>query len=216
MSKTAQSTREPESKLVMGLRRLGPHTVRVMNGDDEREVIAVPTRRRKWSAVVEAIEARAWTSCIARDKAGNTLGHIENESAATEVVDLAAMMPAGANGQLLLAERIVNVAMQASERTLRHRDAEVTALLQAQNQVVVQMANAVQSLSDVWKEQREAAADAAHSRMEAMQAEAEATAAAAGGDWQQLMAALPALLQLLPALKSLAAGGAVSNGVNPH
>jgi len=212
----SKPVREPESKLVMALRRLGPHTVRVMNGDDEREVIAVPTRRRKWSAVVEAIEARAWTSCIARDKAGNTLGHIENDAAAAEVVDLSAQLPAGASGQLMLAERIVHVAMQASERTLKHRDAEVTALLQAQNQVVVQMANAVQSLSDVWKEQREAAAHASQSRMEAMQAEAEAAAAAAGGDWQQLIQALPTLLQLLPALKGLAAGQApsVPNGVN--
>lgn len=220
--KSTHAPREKESALVLQLRRLDPAAVRVMNGDDEREVVAVPTRRRKWASVVEAIEARSWSSCVALDKSGKTLGHIENTSGASELQDIGNPVAyAGLAGQVTLAERIVGIAMAASERTLRHRDAEVAELLKAQGQVVQQMSAGMSALSDVFRAQVEAAQDAADARVEMVSAEAQAAAAAAsaesGGDWKQLLEALPIIMQALPMLKQIAGGApTVANGVNKH
>ena len=76
------------AKLLSSLKRQNPARVRAYAGDDDARDIAVPTRRRRWSAVIEAIEARTWTRVELLDKSGAVLGYVDNIEPAREIEDL--------------------------------------------------------------------------------------------------------------------------------
>jgi hypothetical protein len=192
---------DTESKLLATLKRHAPHVVRVYHGDDHRDV-AVPTRRRKWSQVIEAIEGRAWTSCELRDKAGAVLGYVENDSAASGLEELGEDY-GGTAGELRLAERIVNIAMRAAREAVASRDRETTQLLAAQGSVVAEMQAGMRAIVEVYREQMVAKQEVAEANTEA----AVAAATASQGQLKELMEALPVLVQALPMLKGLLSSG---------
>jgi hypothetical protein len=200
------------SPLLQTLRAHNPHKVRAYNGEDDAREIAVPQRRKKWGQVISAIEARAWSRVELLDKSGAILTYVENEGPARETEELGPSFN-GVAGQLLLGERIAALCMKHVATAVGQRDEEMRALLQAQGSVVKEMATAVQSIAEVYREQTVAAEDAAESR-------AQAAAAAAGGDIQQLLAAMPQLLQLAAMAKQMLASGdgspVVPNGVRKH
>ena len=188
--------------LLATLRRLNPARVRAYASDDDARDIAVPTRRRRWEQVISAIQGRAWVRVEMLDKSGAVLGQVENADAAREVEELA---PAAGShgGQLLLAERIVGLVLKGQREAMQFRDAEVTALLRAQGDVVREMSMGMRTLGELYREQGTTAEQTAELR---------ATAAAeAGGDdsqVKQLLEAFPTLLQLGPLARSLMAGPA--------
>lgn len=211
-----KTTDGPETKLLHTLRKLNPAKVRVYasESDDKPRDIAVPTRRRKWAAVIEAIEARAWVSCEMLDKGGAVLGYVDNNSPAGELQELPDHSLDNTNrGQLTLAERIVRMNADSVRDALRNRDAETRAMMDAQTSVMRTLTESVQGLAAVYRAQAEAFADVADARQEAAEIEAEAAAnaaaaaASAGGDMKQLMEAIPLLVQAVPMLKALLAGG---------
>lgn len=198
-------------KLLAALRRHDPFKVRAYNGEDDTRDIAVPQRRKRWATVISAIEAKAWTRVELLDKSGAVLGYAENEGGARDVEELSPSF-VGVGGQLLLGERIAQLCMRSVQLATASRDDEMKALLQAQGEVVREMVTAVKSLGEVYRDRSDAAEDAAESRMQAAAMAAEA----AGGDFKQLLEALPTLMQAMPMLRALLAGGptqAVSNGV---
>lgn len=187
-------------KLLATLKRHNPHRVRCYNGDDDVRDVAVPQRRRRWSTVIEAIEARPWSRVELLDKSGAVLGYADNEGPARDVEDLAPGF-AGVGGQLLLAERIAALVVKAQREAMTFRDSEVSALLKAQGDVVREMSAGVRALAEVYREQTVAAEDAAEARAAA------AAAAASSSELKQLVEALPTLMQALPLLRGLLAGG---------
>ncbi len=191
--------------LLATLKRHNPHKVRAYNGEDDSRDIAVPTRRRRWAQVIEAIDARVWTRVELLDKSGSVLGYVDNDGPARDVEDIGPSF-AGVGGQLLLGERIAALCMKSVREALSSRDEEMKALLQAQGAVVREMATAVTSLGEVYREQTVAAEEAAESRA------AVAAAAAAGGSGQlrELMDAMPVIVQAVPLLRGLLAGGDVA------
>lgn len=199
---------ETTEKLLATLKRHNPHKVRCYNGDDDTRDIAVPQRRKRWSSVIAAIEAKAWTRCELLDKSGAVLGYADNEGPARDVEDLAPAF-VGVAGQLTLAERIAGLVVKAQRDAMTFRDSEVANLLRAQGDVVREMAAGVRALAEVYREQTHAVEDAAEARIAAAAAAADAN----GGDLKQLMEALPVLLQALPMLRALISGDApASNG----
>lgn len=206
---------ETTGKLLATLKRHNPFRVRVYNGEDDTREVAVPQRRRRWATVIEAIEAKPWTRVELLDKSGAVLGYADNEGPARDTEDLTPSF-AGVGGQLMLGERIAALCMKSVQTAFATRDAEMSALLQAQGAVVREMATAVTALGEVYQAQREAAEDAAESRAVA---EVAAAAAANGGQLKELLDALPQLVQLLPLVKGLLGAGdapAPSNGVRKH
>lgn len=197
--------------LLATLKRHNPHKVRAYNGEDDSRDIAVPQRRRRWASVIEAIEARAWSRVEMLDKSGAVLGYVDNEGAARDVEELTPSF-AGVGGQLMLGERIARLCMESVRTAVNQRDEQMTALLAAQGAVVKEMAAAVQSIAEVYREQTVAAEEAAESR-------AAAAAASAGGDMQQLLQAMPQLLQLAAVAKQMLNPGDATtapNGARKH
>ena len=195
--------------LLATLKRHNPSKVRAFAGDDDMREIAVPTRRRRWSQVIEAIDARAWSRVELCDKAGAVLGYVDNAEPARDVEDLTPTT--GNGGQLLLAERIVKMVISAQRDAMTFRDAELSALLKAQGDVVREMAASVGHLGRMYREQVQAAEETSAIRA--------AGVVAPEGDWRQLLDALPTLVQVLPLLRGMLGAGttpaapSVSNGV---
>lgn len=188
-----------QEKLLATLKSHNPHKVRAFNGEDDSRDIAVPQRRRRWAAVIGAIEARPWSRVELLDKSGAVLAYVDNEGPARDVEDVGPSY-AGIGGQLLLGERIAAVAMKAAREAVLSRDEEMKALLAAQGTVVREMAAAVKSLGEVYREQNVAAEEAA---------EARALAATAGqsSELKELLDAVPQIVQALPIIRALLAQG---------
>lgn len=177
-------------KLLATLKRHCPTKVRAFAGDDDCRDIAVPTRRKKWGQVIEAIEARSWTRVELLDKSGAVIAYVDNTGPASDVEDLGS----GPSGKTRSeAEWIVNLVVRAQREAMAFRDSEVQSLLRAQGDVVRELSRAMQDLSGIYSEQRKAAVETAEIR----------AAASQGGEWKELMDALPQLLPLLPHLRQL-------------
>jgi hypothetical protein len=199
---------QTSEKLLASLKRHNPSKVRAYAGDDDVRDIAVPTRRRRWSQVIEAIEARAWSRVELLDKSGGVLGYVENTEPATEPEDLG---PAG-GGRVTEVQRLVEMFTRSQERTLQmafaHRDAEVVNVMQAQGAVVRELVQGMHALTAMYQQQVTVAADVAANQA--------ALAAGDGDALKQLVDAAPMILQMMPLLKGLLNGNAgkpaVSNG----
>lgn len=189
--------------LLEALKRHNPAKVRAYAGDDDVRDIAVPTRRRRWGQVVEAIQARAWSRVELLDRSGAAIAYLDNHEPARDLEPLDAA-PSATGGQVLLAERIVGLVQRGQREVMTFRDAELTALLQAQGSVVREMADAMRSLSVLYREQVQTAEHTAELRATAL-----AQAQAGDGDQvKQLLEALPVILQALPMLRGLLGAGA--------
>lgn len=182
-------------KLLKTLQRFAPAKVRAYSGDDDARDIAVPTRRKKWSQVIAAIEARSWTRVELLDKSGAVLAYVDNVEPARELEDLDGGKASKVRSET---EWMVKLVISAQRDAMTFRDAEVKSLLTAQGDVVREMSAAMRDLGAIYREQRESATASATARAEA------AAAAAAGGDsFKELMEALPQILQALPMLRAL-------------
>ena len=181
-------------KLLSALKKHEPFRVRAYAGDDDSRDIAVPQRRRRWGAVIEAIDARPWSRVEFLDKSGCVLGYCDNTSPAGDLEDVSDSRTLKMRSD---AEWAVQLALKTGRELLAFRDAETTALLKAQGDVVRELTSAMRGLAEIYGEQRDAAADVASMRAEADN----------GGDVvKQLIEAGPVLLQALPALKELLNG----------
>ncbi len=189
------------AKLLASLKRHNPAKVRAYAGDDDSRDIAVPTRRRRWSQVIEAIEARSWSRVEMLDKAGAVLGYVEHTDAAGEVETLAQGKPTAINE----ARAIVELVLKGQKEAMAFRDSEVKELLAAQGSVVREVVAAMNALTAMYREQVDAGMEVA-----AMRATADA---GSGGQLKELIDAAPTLLQMLPMLKGLLGGPEVpTNG----
>lgn len=182
--------------LLASLKRHNPHRVRAWTGDDDSRDIAVPTRRKRWSAVIEAIDAKAWTKCELLDKSGAVLGYVDNAEPASAVEDFSDTTKTRTRSDV---EWMVNLVMKAQRDAMASRDAETVALLRAQGDVVRELTGAMRELSVIYRDQREAAEETA-----AM----EATNAAGGGTVKELLDAAPLIMQAVPMLKEILNGKA--------
>lgn len=188
-------------KLLASLKRYNPAKVRAYANDDDFRDIAVPTRRKRWAQVIEAIEARAWTRVEMLDKSNAVIGYVDNLGPASSLEDL----DGPASKTRSEAEWVVNLVVRAQREAMAFRDSEVQSLLRAQGDVVRELSRAMQELSGIYTEQRRAAVETAEIRA--------AAAASSGGEWKELLEAAPQLLQVLPYLKQLIGGGsAPKNG----
>lgn len=192
------ATEEMNAKLLRELRRHEPARVRVYSGDDHRDV-AVPTRRKKWTTVISAINARTWSSCELLNKNGEVLGYVENTSPAGDVEDLD-----GKSSKLRSeSEWAVQLALKTGAQMLAYRAEEHRELLKAQGEVMREMTNAMKGLAALYGEQRDAAADVA-----ALRAEAEG----GGFDIKGLLEAAPLLVQLARTMRAEQSNGQPKKG----
>lgn len=182
-------------KLLATLKRHNPSKVRAYAGDDDSRDIAVPTRRKRWSQVIEAVEAKSWTRVELLDKSGAVLAYVDNTSPASELEDVGDGKVSRTRGE---SEWILNLVIRAQREAMAFRDSEVQALLKAQGDVVRELSRAMQDLSGIYSEQRKAAVETAEIR---------AAATAGGSEWKELLEAAPQLLQMLPLLRGLLASG---------
>ncbi len=189
-------------KLLASLKRHNPARVVAYAGDDDPRPIAVPTRRKRWQQVIEAIQALAWTRVELQDKAGAVLGYVENTEPAGGLADLGTDKSAG---ELRLAERIVTLVLKGQRDAMTFRDAEVTALLKAQGDVVREMTAGMRALTSMYQEQVDAAEQLAETRALAAQQPEK-------GQLAELLDAAPQLLQALPLIRSLLGGESPPNG----
>lgn len=188
-------------KLLATLKRHVPSKVRAYAGDDDHRDIAVPTRRKRWNQVIEAIEARSWTRVELMDKSGAVIAYVDNLGPATDIEDLATGAMSKTRSE---SEWIVNLVVRAQREAMAFRDSEVQSLLRAQGDVVRELSRAMQDLSGIYSEQRKAAVETAEIRASAAQ----------GGEWKELLDAAPQLLQMLPYLRQLMGGQSESKPKN--
>lgn len=205
---TSTTTDPTTKKLLASLRNHAPSKVRAYAGDDDWRDIAVPTRRKKWAQVIEAVEARAWTRVELLDKSGAVLGYVDNVEPATAIEELS-LSPSTASKLRSDSEWIVALALRTGHAMLTSRDAEMVAVLRAQGDVMRELVNGMSGLTSIYAAQRDAASEVA-----AMQA----TAAAGSGDGsvnvKELLDAAPTILAAIPMLRQLLSGGSHSNGAS--
>ena len=148
---------QEDNELLAALKRADPHHVRAYAaGDDEYREIAVPTRRRKWAAVMEAIASVRWTRLEFLNKAGQLLGGFERGEPTT-IEDISAPSTARA-GEL---RALMDVMLKGQERALAYRDKEIGQVLQAIPEILKMMTSAMQSMAGMYQAQVQAAADIA-------------------------------------------------------
>lgn len=190
-------------KLLASLKRHNPSKVRAYAGDDDGRDIAVPTRRRRWSQVIEAIEAKEWSRVELLDKSGAVLGYVDNTEGAGELRDIGS----GTDGKITEVQRIVQIVINAQRDAMQFRANEVAEVMQAQSVVIKELVAGVGALGAMYREQVDAATETAAMR---------ATAAAGdGGQLKELLDAAPTLLQMIPVLKGLLGGGDVKHQAAP-
>lgn len=188
-------TNATSDKLYASLKRHNPARVRAFTSDDDVREISVPTRKRRWPQVVEAIEARSWSRVELCDKGGAVLGYVENTEPARELEAIE-----GSGGAVREAERIMALVLRAQRDTMTFRDAEVTSLLKAQGDVVRELVAGMRALTALYQEQVTAAEQAAELRTMAAQTPER-------GQLAELLEAAPAIMQALPMLRALLSGG---------
>jgi len=182
-------------ELLTKLKRYAPSKVRAYASDDDFRDIAVPTRRKRWNQVIEAIEARSWTRVELLDKSGAVIAYVDNTSPASDLEDLSTTSTGKTRSE---AEWIVNLVVKAQREAMAFRDSEVQSLLRAQGDVVRELSQAMKDLSGIYTEQRRAAVEAAEIRANA--------ANGSSSEWKELLEAAPQLLQMLPYLRQLMGG----------
>ena len=78
-----------EGQLLGSLRMHEPHEVRAYFGESDEDFrkLAVPHAkvRKRWSRVLAAVEAKAWTRCELLDKSGAVLAYVANTAAPAEL-----------------------------------------------------------------------------------------------------------------------------------
>lgn len=181
-------------KLLSSLKRHNPSKVRAYAGDDDARDIAVPTRRKKWTQVIEAIEARSWSRVELLDKSGAVLGYVDNVEPARELQDLEGKATKSRSDM----EWMSKVIISAQREVLTFRDSEHSALLRAQGEVMREIVGAVHGLSAIHRTQLDATRET-----EAVRVAAAASAAGQGDSLKELLEALPQILQALPMLRAL-------------
>lgn len=153
-------------KLLQALRRLAPHVVRVFDSSDEYRDVAVPTRRKRWTQVIETIEARPWVRCELRAKGGAVLGYVEQreDREATELEDLSRMPPQAQHMRWYL-----DMMLRAQTAALSHSQKEHAAMFASMQGILEVQTNATRELIELMKQQRDAAAEIATIRASAAQ-----------------------------------------------
>lgn len=182
-------------QLLMHLRRIAPHKVRVYDASDEYRDVAVPTRRRKWAQVISTIEARPWVRCELLDKSGAALGYVENDGPAGEVEDLGG----GATPRAAEQRWLLELMIKAQTTALSFRDKEHAALLSGVRDMMAVQTEAMRETIALMREQRDIVQETAAIK----------AAADKGDDLEQivkLLEASPKLMQVLgPVIMALRA-----------
>jgi hypothetical protein len=184
---------EMNDQLLASLRKLCPARVVVFDhGDDKREV-AVPTRRKKWSQVVEAIEARPWSRVECLDKSGAVLGYIEQDDAPTELETIGV-----GGGKVAETKAMLELMLRAQDMALKYQDKDRATLMQSVRDILEVNTAATRELVGLMRMQRDTAADIA-----AMRAGAAAAEGKEDGDWDKLLKVLEDSPKLMTTLGPL-------------
>lgn len=197
-------------RLLAQLRRCAPVKVRVYDAQEESRDVAVPTRRKKWSQVVETIEARPWMRVEMLDKSGAVLGYVDNDGPAEELEDIGSDDRRG--GSVFRERAMLELMIKAQTTALQYRDKEHTTLLQNVSVILQTNANVMQETIALMRMQRDEA-------MQVAQLRAEAEQGGEMGEIVKLIEASPKLMQsfgpLLAAFmrpKQIASKPAEANG----
>lgn len=155
------------TKLLGALRRLAPHSVRVFDGSDEYRDIAVPTRRKRWTQVIDTIEAMPWLRCELRAKGGAVLGYVEREvdGKAGELEELGARLPPEAQHM----RWYLDMMLRAQTMALTMVNKEHAAMFTAMQGILEVQTQATREVIELMRQQRDAAAEIATIRATAAQ-----------------------------------------------
>jgi hypothetical protein len=167
-------------RLLVKLRQLAPHKVRVYDNSDDHRDVAVPQRRKRWSQVIETIEGKPWVRVELLDKSGAVLGYVENDGEAKELESLA-------SGGSARDRWFLEMMLKAQDTALKWRNKEHADLLTGMRDLLEVNTHATRELVEIFRVQRDVSADVA-----AMQA-----AAANGGDMDQIIKLIEASPQLM-------------------
>lgn len=161
----ADDDRSIEQLLTRRLRNVAPAKVRAFDSSGEAREIGVPERRRKWAAVIEAVQAMPWVKLELLDKKGAVLGYIEHPDADDDQGDERGAVDdsreARMLGLMLEAQRVV-----LSSRTKEHQE-----LLVAMTEVLRAQAQAARELTAIYQAQVQSAMSVAQMRAELQQSD---------------------------------------------
>lgn len=158
-----------KAKLLQDLRRLAPHSVRVFDSSDEYRDVAVPSRRKRWTQVIETIEARPWVRCELRDKRGQVLGYVETE---LERVQDDAPMSTSIPAEAAQMRWFLDIMLRAQHQALTFVNKEHAVVLGSIREILEVQTSAMRETVELLKQQRDVSTEIAEQR----------AAAAAQGD----------------------------------
>lgn len=174
-----------KNRVLDALKKHTPSKVRAWLSDDESQDIALGHARTRWSRCLDALDGLRWRRVDLLDKAGALIA-----SVASDVEDAPASVASTGEAR---EERLLALLLKGQEVALKYRDAETTALLRAQAEVLKVLTDSVKALAAVHREQLNAAVDAAEARAEAE----------SGG----MLGQVAELLPHLPAIKAMLGAG---------
>jgi hypothetical protein len=150
--------------LLKKLRENQPAKVRAFDGDDDEQprVINVSKSRKRWGAVLDAIDGAPWTKLelLAADK--SILGYFVNDEAIDDSIELTG----AAKGRATEVAAIVKIVLAAQKQVIGMRETETGVLLGSLSGVVKEMSAAIRDLGKLYQEQVRAVEEAADARVE--------------------------------------------------
>lgn len=158
-----------KTKLLLDLRRLAPHSVRVFDSSDDYRDVAVPARRKRWAQVIETIEARPWVRCELRDKRGQVLGYVETNAEQDLAVEISDKLPQHATEM----RWFLDIMLRAQHQALTFVNKEHAVLLGSIREILEVQTSAMRETVELLKQQRDVVEEIATVR---------ASAAAQGDD----------------------------------
>lgn len=176
-------------RLLATLRKLAPARVRAIDAQDATRDVAVPSGRKRWSAVAATVEARPWVRLELLDKHGAILGYVENETAPDELEDIGVTQAA----QMANPRWFLELMIKAQTAALSFRDKEHATLLQSVNSLLETHMHTLRDMMDIMRAQR----------VEAEELAAIRAAAAQGSDMDDVMKLLEASPKLMQAIGPL-------------
>ena len=183
-------------RLLNTLRSVAPAAVRAYDAQDNVREVAVPTRRKRWTQVIDTIVAVPWVRVVLVDKSGRELGYVENEGPAREVEDISGREVVEHRRETYLIELI----LRAQKQALQFRDQEHTTLLTSMRDLLDVNTQAMRGLAEIFAAQTRSALELGELRAAAAAASVQQQHDASGGgtgieEILKLLEASPQVLQ---------------------
>jgi len=131
------------ANVVEQLKKFAPASLKCVLLDGTDKAVAVPKAGNRWARTQQVLDSLAWVTIEALDKDGRTLGVVEDESEAGELLDDEDMP----SGNIAMAK----VMLEVMRTTMKECRSMTDVVVQGQAKLMDSVASAMQYMADSYK-----------------------------------------------------------------